>query len=105
MIKKMFIKVTPVVDDTEGDTTLLALTIPEGKPYEVGKVVFFQHNLKTGKEDWVVFPKEYWADSYELMKEFIDAEYERAKADPNYSGEEYQKIISSTRKKMAFQEG
>jgi len=104
MIEKMYLKVIPVVDGTAGDTILLELTIPEGKPYEVGKVVFFQHNIETGEEGWVVFPKEYWESSYALLKDFIDAEYKRAKRDIHYSGEEYHKIISSTRKKMVFQD-
>lgn len=102
--ERLYIKVAIEIDGEKGDDTLLDLSVSADGSYEVNKVVFFQPNLETKESHWVVFPKEYYAGLLENLDAEIKNEISKAKADPKYTDEEYQKILSSTRRKMVFQD-
>lgn len=102
--KRLYLKVFKEIDGEKGDDTLIDLTLSDDGSYEVNKIVFYQLNLETEESHWVVFPKEYYSFRLEVLKEEIAAAIQETKSDPNYPLEEYHKIISSTRRKMIFQD-
>lgn len=102
--ERMYLKITPKTENDPQDETLIDLAISEDGSYVINKIVFLQPNVKTGEEHWVIYPKEYWSMGVDHMKHLVEAEIKRVQNDNSYSGEEYRKILASTRRKMVLQD-
>lgn len=103
--ERLYLKV--VLKDFKDDLGMLMdVTVSVDGSHTVNKMVFFQVDLETEQEHWVVFPREHYAFRLDVLKDEIVAEIKRVQENKDYSNsQKYKKILRNTTRKMVFQDG
>lgn len=70
--ERLYLKV--VLKDFKDDLEMLMdVTVSEDSVYEVHKMAFWELDLETQQEHWVVFPKQHYAFRLDVLKNDIVA--------------------------------
>ena len=103
--ERLYLKV--VLKDFKDDLGMLMdVTVSEDSSYIVNKMVFWELDLETEQEHWVVFPKQHYAFRLDVLKDGMVAEIKRVQETKDYSNsQKYKKILRNTTRKMIFQDG
>lgn len=99
----MYLKVTKKLGDEHQDLLVSLEAHPDGS-YDLKKVIFWQKDLRNGKEAWAVMPLGENPEYEESMKEDLTAQIQKLKRTEEGRNPEYKKLINSCRKKMILQD-
>lgn len=103
--EQLYLKV--LLKDFKDDLGMLMdVIVSEDGSHIVNKMVFWQLDLDTEEEHWVVFPRGHYVFRLDVLNDDIVAEIKRVQETKDYSNsQKYKKILRNTTRKMIFQDG